>query len=367
MTFKFFKKAKKNHIGLDINSEGITALAVTVKNKKLMVKNYAYEPFQDQVIQNGLIVDIEAFIETVNKIFEKQKIITKLVNIALPGNITLIKTINLPNLPIEELAVIVPQEAIKHIPFPIEEVNIDFEILENPNKQQNTNKRIDVVLVAIPKTIIQNYMDAFKKMGLTVASVDVAPFTMIRTLANAGLIYESENIDISVLVGDENTDINIIYKGNPIFTNNFPVGKKNIIDSLAHSLEIDNMAAEKLLPEIALMVPGTNIDEIDPQKNKAAAAVRSIYNNICNEILKTIEFYNSQNIEAVQIASIFVAGTGICTQNIDKYIANRLKINTVLCESLKNIDNTIDYGDNPIYPINIPALATSVGLALKGL
>lgn len=367
MTFKFFKKAQKPHIGLDINRKGITAVLITMKNKKLVLKNYAYEPFNEQVMQNGLIANQEGFIKTLNKIITKQKIDSKTVKIALPSNIPLIKTISLPNLPVEELAVIVPQEASRHIPFPIDEVNLDFEVLEQPQKQNSDNKKVDVVLVAVPKSILKNYTDTFKKAGLTISAVDIAPFTMIRTLANAGLIDESNNLDVSLLVGYENTDINIVYKGTPIFSNNFAVGKKNIIDSLMNSLEIDEKSAEKLLPEIALIIPGMNIEEIDPQMNKAAAAVRGVYNNISNEILKTIEFYNSQNSEPIKITKIFIGGAGVCTQNIDKYIFNRVKIDTILCQSLKNITNNIDYADNSIYPVNIPALATSVGLALKGL
>lgn len=367
MTLKFFQKTKKTHLGLDITPEGLTASIVRPKNKKLTLKNYAFEPFHEEVIQNGLIVNPEAFNRAFKKIVYKQKIDTNSLNIALPSNITLIKTISLPNLPLEELSVIVPQEAAKHISFPIEDMNIDFEVLSNPNEQENSNKKIDVLLIAVPKSIVQSYVDVFKHLGFTISAVDVSSFSIIRTLANAELIDESENIDISLLVGYENTDINIIYKGKPLFSNNFPVGKKNILDALINTLDISKEEAEKMLPEIALIIPGMNVEEIDPQLNKAATTVRSIYNNICSEILKTIEFYNSQNSESIKIRKIFVGGSGICTQNIDKYIIKRLKIDTVLCHSLKNITNNIDYADNPTYPVNIPALATSIGLALKGL
>lgn len=367
MQFDFFKKQTKSAIGVEITPEGITAVSLGVKKKALYLKSYAFEPFVEETIQNGLIINDDSFINAFRAIQKRETFDTNQVNIALPSNVTLIKTISLPYFSEDELALIIPNEAPKHIPYSLDEVNYDFEILHNRVRQEGPIQKVDVVLVAVHKTAIKNYVEVFEKLNMEIARVEIFPFAMIRTLANANLIDESDSYDICLSVGHENTDINIVNKGMPLFSNNYNVGKKNIIESLEHSLNISVEEIHKLLPEIALIIPGMNLDEMDPKLNKAAAAVRTIYNNMCNEIQKTIEFYNSQMTEPVKIRKIIIGGVGVCTQNIDKYIVNRLKIETELCKSLDNISNNVDFSDNLIYPVNIPALSTSVGLALKGM
>ena len=362
-----FLKNKKPQIGLDISPNGITAVSMQRKSNKMILRNIGYESFDKELIQNGIITNPEIFTNTLIRLLENNGFTERTVNVSVPSTITFIKTITLPDLPINELKLIAPQEASKHIPFSLDEVNIDFQILENTRRQDNSGKKVDIVLVAVSKAIVEGYLENIYNAELNIAAIDVAPFAMIRTITNAGLINDPNSLYISVLIGHENTDINVICEGMPLFTNNAPIGKKNVIDSLVNSLGVDPETLEKMLPELALVIPGMNIDDLDPQKSKAAATVRTVYNNISSEIQKTIEFFHSQNAQTKEIKKIIIGGTGVCLQNIDKYIANRLKIDTILCDSLGNIVHTIDYSDNLIYPTNIPALATSVGLALKGL
>lgn len=365
MVFSFLKKSHKPRLGLDIAPDGITAILLEKKKNNTFLKILAYEPFQEPVIHNGMINNSTVFIDTLKKLINENKLDEKKVNIGIPSNLAFVKTITLPDLPINELLIIAPQEASKHIPLPIEEVNIDFEVLESTKRVEESGQKVDVVMVASAKSAIKNYVDNIAEAGLNVAAVDITPFTMIRTIANADLIDDSDYIYISVLISYENTDISIVHKGMPLFSNNAPIGKRNIIDSITHSLEINDLETEKLLPEIALIIPGMNVEDMDPKLSKAAAAVRNIYNSISGEIQKTIEFYYSQNTETKEIKKIIVGGSGVCIQNIDKYIANRLKIDTDVCNSLNNINHNLD--ENLVDQIKIPALISSVGLALKGL
>lgn len=366
MFSNFFKQNSKSQTGLEINFEGITVTCLKKEKNKFSLKYCGYEPFPEKVISNDMIVNTDVFTQTLAKILENSQFNDKAVNIAIPSSAAFIKIITLPNLPVNELEIIMQQEIAKHIPFSTAEANIDFVILENTSQEKYDGKKIDVILIALAKNVAKNYVDIINNIGLNVKAIDVAPFAMIRTLANADLIDDSDNLFISVLIDYENTDINIVHKGMPVFSHNTSIGKRNIIDALSTNLEIEHLKAEEMLPEIMLVVPGLE-PEADQQLNKAAAIVRIIYNNICTEIQKTIEFYNSQTAASKEIKRIIIGGCGVCIQNIDKYTSNRLKIDAVLCDSLKNISHNIDYSEDIIHQINIPALVTSVGLALKGL
>lgn len=364
MLEKFLKRKPKPSIGLDITPEGITAVLLGENNNKFSLKNYAFEPFKGQVFQNGNIVNPEAFNKALNNLVENNKFDAKTVCIAVPSNVAFVKLIQLPALPPDELQIIATQEASKHIPFSVEEANIDFEVLDNI-KLVGGSKKTDVVLAALSKDVAKGFCNLISNCGLEVVAIDVAPFAMIRTLENAGLINNPAEQYISVMIGHEVTDINIIHKGMPVFSHSTPIGKHNIIESIVSSLGIDDSEIGKLLSDVALIIPGMNLNP-DASLNKAATAIRTVFNNISSEIEKAIEFYTSQNTQPVEIKKIIIGGHGTCIQNIDKYIENRLRVETVLCNSLNNVNYNPQTSKN-LSHVNIATLATSVGLALKGL
>jgi len=359
MVLNLFKKTSKIHAGLDISPEGFTLFSLSFEKDKYVLENFVCKNFKEEILQNGMITKPDIFAENLKKIIEENNFNIKTLNICISSSNMFIKTLTLPNLPEEELKIIAPQEASKHIPLTMNEINVDFEILETTKK----DNKVDVILCTLSKTIAKNLVEALAKADLDVKAITVSSFAMIKTLANAEMINNPDLTYISVLIGYENTDINIIKNGMPIFSHNTQTGKKNIVEAIMKSFEISREDAEKRLPEFGLILPGMEIND-NPDLHKASNATRSIYSNIASEIQKAIEFYNSQNGENTEIEKIILGGSGICIQNIDKYISNKLKIQTELCNSLKNISHNLEISENSLYPVNIPALSTSIGLAL---
>lgn len=361
MVFNLFNKTPKIHSGLDISPEGYTLVSLSYEKDKYILENLICKTFREEIFQNGMITKPDIFAESLKTVIEEHNLNIKTLNISIPSSNMFIKTISLPNFPIEELKVIAPQEASKHTPLSINEINVDFEILE---KTKNENK-VDVVLCALSRAIAKNLIDSVAKADFDVEAIDVSSFAMIRTLANAEMINNPDLTYISVLIGYENTDINIIKNGIPVFSHNTQSGKKNVVEAIMKSFEISGEDAEKRLPEFGLILPGMETtDNID--LHKASNATRTIYSNISSEIQKAIEFYNSQNGENTEIEKIILGGCGVCIQNIDKYIFNKLKIQTEFCDSLKNISYKPEILENTNSPVSIPSLSTSIGLALKG-
>ena len=363
MLFKFnlFKKASKISAGLDIYPGGFCVASVSKENGKYVLENFAFNYFEENVFQNGMITKPDIFAQTLRKTLDENNFDIKSVNVCISSNTMFSKIITFPDLPPEELKLIAPQEAAKHVPLTINEINVDFQILENTKKEN----RVDIIICALSKAIARNLVESVAKAGLETDSVDVGSFAMIRTLANAEMINNPDLSYISVLIGYENTDINIVKNGMPVFSHNIQTGKKNILEAVMKGFGLSREEAEKRLPEFSLIIPGTETPS-DPDLNKASNLTKNIYGNIASEIQKTVEFYTSQSGEALEPELIILGGIGVCIGNIDKYISNKLKIQTALCESLKNISYKPELSKNKISSLNIPALATSIGLALKG-
>jgi len=361
-----FKKTSKNHIGLDISPEGITMVFLKGENENPSLKEYIYKPFQQQVYKNGYIENPQILTEELKSIINEYKPESKETVISIPGNVAFTKKITLPDLPYEELKTIASQEASKHLPFNANELNVDFQILDATRRPGEAGKLVDIALCAIPKAVVRNYLDVAFGAGLIVNAIDISPFAMIKALANAELINDPEKTYISALIDYANTDINVIQNGMPVFSHSVQMGRKNIIECIANNLTKKKEEVIELLPEVALMIPGSEMDE-NPDLNRASTAVKSIYSNISGEIQKAIEFFNSDRAEPIDIETVILGGSGVCLQNIDKYVSNKLKIETCIFNPFTNLSEELQNKENLLSPVNIPSFSTSTGLALKEL
>ena len=370
MLFDFFTKSKLQ-IGFDITSSGIFGVSLKKEKDGFVLQNYLFKKFEGDVVQSGVICDTEAFESVLNEFAKEEGFQGGVVNISLPSNTAFIKTIVLPDIPIEELKIIIPQEAAKHIPFSVNDMNVDFEVIRKIKDEASEKKEVEAVLVALARNIAKSYVDSFYKAGFNLVGIDLAPFSAARTLANANLIDE-ENLFMSLLISEEHSDINILSNGMPVFLHSAPLGRKNIIEAIAGALEIDFAQAEEQLSEVCLNTPGVEINS-DIQTSKASNAARAVYNNIAAEVLKSMEFYASQTFENYSIETVVLSGSGACVQNIDKYFTHRLKADTVLCDVFENIDLSncpIDTETEESANVELlstkPSYVSSVGLALKG-
>ena len=362
---ELFKKSSKTRIGLDITPEGITMIVLGAQNKKNSLKHYIYKPFTKQPSASGQIENFEVVTEGLKSIIEEYAPDTRDVVFSVPSSVVFVKKIILPDLPEDELKIIAPQEAAKHLPMSVKEMNVDFQILENTRTHDESGKKMDVILCALSKTIARTYLEAISSAGFQASAIDISCFSMIRALSNAELINEPGKTYVSALIDYAGTDINVIQDGMPVFSHNIQTGKKNIVENIANSLSRKKAEVLEMLPEVALMIPGAEMNE-NPNLNKASNAARSVYSSISGEIQKTVEFFNSENPEPVEIERVFLGGSGVCVQNIDKYIFNKLKIDTCIFNPFINVSEELQNQENLLSPVNIPSFSTSVGLAIKG-
>ncbi len=361
-----FKKSSQSQIGLDISPEGITMVVIEEDKGLYTLKNYVRHYFQEKVFQNGHIGNFDILAEELKILLNQYKPDTREAVISVPSSSIFMKTITLPDIPEDELELIIPQEASKHLPLSEKEMNVDFQILKNSRKVDATGKKIDVVLCAASKALIRSYLEVISRLGLHVVAVDVSAFAMINALANAELINDPGKTYVSVLIDYANTDINVIQNGMPVFSHTIEAGRKNIIENICNSLSKNRNEVLELLPEVEVLIPGAEMSE-NPELSKAANAVKGVYSGIGGEIQKAIEFFNSDKAEPVEIDKIIMGGPGICVQNIDKYIYNKLRVRTVIFNPFTNLPQETQSPENAGSDLDLTYFSTGVGLALKEL
>src|SRR6476620_10744168 len=209
--FSFSKP--KAVVGLDIGSSSVKAVELKSTGKGLRVTAFATEPVPPDSIVDGAIIDGAAVADAIRKIFDHNKAFkTKDVAASLSGNAVIVKKINLPVMTEAELAESVYWEAEQYIPFDIQDVNLDYQILD-PGTGAEGKGTMDVLLVAAKKEKIAEYTGVLAQAGRTPVVVDVDVFALqnayemnygldpgaIVVLLNAG----ASAININILAGDQ--------------------------------------------------------------------------------------------------------------------------------------------------------------------
>jgi type IV pilus assembly protein PilM len=160
----------KSVVGLDIGSSAVKAIELKAAGKTYKVAAFATEPIPPDSIVDGAIIDGTAVAEAIRRVFEHKAFKTKDVAASLSGNAVIVKKINLPVMTETELGESIFWEAEQYIPFDIQDVNLDYQILDPGADGKGT---MEVLLVAAKKDKIADYTGVITQAGRTAVVVDV--------------------------------------------------------------------------------------------------------------------------------------------------------------------------------------------------
>ena len=175
---------EKGLVGLDIGSYSIKAVELKARKKggrdAYEVARIGYEPLPHDAIVEGTIIDSAAVVETIRLLFDENKISNKDIVISISGNSVIIKKISLPSMERQELAESIIWEAKHNIPYPYEETNVDYAVLNTPGGGEDRN--LDILLVAAKKDKIANYSNVVNQARKNLQAIEVDVFALQNAL-----------------------------------------------------------------------------------------------------------------------------------------------------------------------------------------
>src|SRR6476620_2652436 len=170
--YAVFGRRAKSLVGLDLGSSAVKAIELKPVAKGYKVTAFGSEPIPPDSIVDGAIIDGAAVAAAVRRLFESRNIKTKEVAASLSGNAVIVKKISLPVMTEAELSESIYWEAEQYIPFDIQDVNLDYQILDAGTSAQSKGS-MEVLLVAAKKEKITDYTGVITKAGCTPVIVDV--------------------------------------------------------------------------------------------------------------------------------------------------------------------------------------------------
>ena len=209
-------------MGLDIGSSAVKAVELRRVASGYRLVAMGREPLPPDCIVDGAIIDGGVVSDAIRQLFDRNGIKTKEVVASLSGNSVIVKKIALPVMSDDELRESIYWEAEQYIPFDIQDVNLDYQVLQGRSKAQVAGT-MDVLLVAAKKEKIGDYTGVIAQAGRTPVIVDVDAFALQNAYeANYGL--DPREVVVLMNAGASAININILQGDQSVFTRDISIG-----------------------------------------------------------------------------------------------------------------------------------------------
>ncbi len=351
MLFSFGKS--KSIIGLDIGSTCVKAVECAVKSKGIEMVRVGVAKLPPEAIVQGAFLNSGAVVSAIQEAVASAGIKAKHVATAVSGHSVIVKKISLPSMTREELDESIRWEAEQYIPFDINEVNLDFQIVEG----SEADGQMDVLLVAAKKDLIDDYVQVIADAGLTPTVIDVAAFAVENAFhAN----YETSPDDVVALVniGSQVVNINIVSRGAPAFTRDISTGGNAYTEEIQKALSVSWEEAERM------KIGGNRHEESqDVVPQEVEDAIRQVTDTVLGEISRSLDFFAATAAES-RINRVYLAGGGSQVSGLEAAFQGKTNLPVERLNPFARVVPASSLDARMLDDLG-PGLAVATGLALR--
>ncbi|MBJ7900350.1 MAG: type IV pilus assembly protein PilM [Cyanobacteria bacterium RI_101] len=354
---------KSQGVGLEITPERLNLVQLSNSGSNYKLTKYCYTTLPEGIFEEGKIVDSPSLAEIIQEMFKENKISTKRVATAVPMREAIIRIIPVPaELDDTELKdMVLNHEAALYLPYPREEVDLDYQKLGFFEDDDGIEK-VQVLLVATRKEVTDSYLDTFQQAGLDVNVLEINSFALIRTIREQLRQFGSKEAVVLIDIEFDNTEIAIIIDGVPQFSRTVPIGTFQMQNALSRAMNLPPSRNPEILQ--GMTIPVTQFDTLSTQGtavNPGMTALMRVLGELTDELRRSINFYLNQS-DDLELVQLLLAGPGGGLMQLDEYLTQRLSIPTVQVDPFSAL--AID-ADQEFSPIERPSLGTVIGLGLR--
>ena len=341
----------KKVLGLDIGSNSIKAAEVEVKGKKVTLTGFAMGLTPTECLSAGDVVETENLGLAVKSVLDELNSKRRLVSVGLWGTSVIIKKISVPAMDTNLLSEQIKWEAEQYIPFDINEVNLEYKVLEGLAGNQET---MELLLVAARQESVLRYAEVVINAGYDCEILDVGGFAIANCFESnygviAGQVVAIFNIGASV------TNFIVIDNGELVFCRDIPVGGSTYTMELQKALGVSPQEAEAMKLSIA---------RGEPVPEEANGVINGTHEILQEELAGAVDFFvNTTN--SPSIAQAYVTGGASKSQGIVQSLQQGLKIPCEVFDPFFNIGyNKRSFSSDYISEIKDYA-SVAIGLGLR--
>lgn len=347
-----FKQKQPVVLGLDISSTAIKLLELSRSGDRFRVESYAVEPLPANSVIEKNIADVEAVGDAIKRAVKRSSSRTKLASVAVAGSAVITKIIAMPaSLTEDELEQQIELEADQYIPYPLEEVNLDFEVI---GPSENDPERIDVLLAASRSENVDIRIAAIELAGLKAEIVDVEAYAMENAFSLLIPQLPEQGIDQTIAVidiGATMTTLNVMHDRKTIYTREQVFGGKQLTEEIQRRYGLSYEEAGMAKRQGGL--PDNYIPEVlEPFKDA-----------MTQQVSRSLQFFYGSS-QYNNVDHIVLAGGSAMIPGIDEMIANKLGVHTSVANPFTNMTLASRVKAQSLSN-DAPALMIAAGLAMR--
>lgn len=353
MIGNLLQKNKNNLIGIDISSTAVKIVELSYQDARYRLESFYSESLpSNAVVEQSIVLD-EAVGGAVNRAVQQSGSRSKLAAVAVSGSNVITKVVQMTaDLSDDEMDFQVRTEADQYIPYPIDEVALDWQIV---NTSKNSPHHVDVLLAACRSENVERRVDALDYAGLEAVAVDIEAFCVERAYRLLGQqLNQSPAATVAIIdIGSAVTTINVIHEGKSIYTRQQLFG--------GHQLTEEIMGRYRLTEAQALQIKLESTVNGDYE----AEILWPFREVVVQQVNRSLQLFFSST-EFNEIDHIFLAGGTSMIHGLADAVTDKLAIATSVANPFINM--TVSSKVNP-KQLNrhAPALMVACGLAMRGV
>ena len=333
--------------GIEVGSNAIKALRLRRAADEISVAEFEVIPFKKILTTPDLNVE-EAIRVGLDTFTSRHDVKNSTVVVGIPGHMAFARFAKLPPVEPKRIPDIVSFEAVQQIPFPIDQVEWDYQTFQDPESPD-----VEVGIFAITKERLAPWLQNFQSVNMPVHGMVLTPVAVFNAMSHDYDLAESGEGCILMDIGTVSTDL-IITENGRAWLRTIPIGGNHFTDALVRSFKLSFSKAEKLKRDAASSKYARQIFQ----------AMRPVFVDLVQEVQKSLGYYQSLNREA-NLTKLYGLGSTWRLPGLQTFLKQQLQLDVTRVDSFKKIE--VEGRDAATFAENSLSFAPAYGMAMQGL
>ncbi|GGL04146.1 type IV pilus assembly protein PilM [Deinococcus radiotolerans] len=377
---------RPNALGVEIGTSAIKVVALR-PGAPPSLQHAVMVPTPIGSMRDGLVVEPQAVATELKNLLAEHRITNRFAVTSVPNQVAVTRNIMVPKMDRKDLQEAIKWEAERYIPYPIDDVSLDFDLLDDPANVPDDGQ-MEVVIAAAPTEAVARQVEVLRLAGLEPSIVDLKSFAALRALRGnllgehltkstlTGSNYtESGEVALVMEIGASSSVINLVRGDRVLMARNINVSADDFTTALQKAFDLDFSAAEEVKLGYATATTPTEDEEdllnFDMSREQYSPArvfevVRPVLGDLITEIRRSLEFYRVQSGDVV-IDRTFLAGGGAKLRGLAAAISDALGFRVEVASPWLTVQTDQANVDTGYLQANAPEFTVPLGLALRGV
>ncbi|BBN95626.1 MULTISPECIES: type IV pilus assembly protein PilM [Deinococcus] len=377
---------RPNALGVEIGTSAIKVVALRPGSPPSL-QHAVMVPTPIGSMRDGLVVEPQAVATELKNLLAEHRITNRFAVTSVPNQVAVTRNIMVPKMDRKDLQEAIKWEAERYIPYPIDDVSLDFDLLDDPANVPDDGQ-MEVVIAAAPTEAVARQVEVLRLAGLEPSIVDLKSFAALRALRGnllgehltkstlTGSNYtEAGEVALVMEIGASSSVINLVRGDRVLMARNINVSADDFTTALQKAFDLDFSAAEEVKLGYATATTPTEDEEdllnFDMAREQYSPArvfevVRPVLGDLITEIRRSLEFYRVQSGDVV-IDRTFLAGGGAKLRGLAAAISDALGFRVEVASPWLTVQTDQANVDTGYLQANAPEFTVPLGLALRGV